>query len=376
MVQCDHDPPETGAPAGVVGLSAGQTASQFEQDDVVELAPLLRRVIGARVQDGHVVEELVQETLTRVMAARQRLEPRTLAPYAVVTARNLIRSLGASQDRSRRHAHRLIDLREPVLPEEEALRREERRAITAALGRMPQQDQEALVAHEVEGMDTATLAAGRDSTPGAVAAQLSRARARLRVEYLLELEQADPPTTRCRPVLLALSAGDRRRQRDLDAGGHLLTCGWCARLSEPLLDRRTAAVAGEVRIPIQTDADVVTARKQGRELAAQADFSATELTIIATAISEIARNIVMFADRGEIVVSLVGENSRQGVTVVARDAGPGIPDLEHALQDGYSGYGGMGLGLPGSRRLMDEFEITSEVDKGTTVTMTKWRRDT
>jgi RNA polymerase sigma factor (sigma-70 family) len=361
----------------VVGLSAGQRTSGFEHDDVVELAPLLRRVIGARVHDRQVVEDLVQETLTRVMAARRRLEPRTLAPYAVVTARNLTRSMATSEDRSRRHAHRLIDLREPVLPEEEALRREESRAITTALGQLPEQDREALVAHEVEGMDTATLARSRDSTPGAVAAQLSRARARLRVEYLLELEQAEPPTARCRPVLLALSGGDRRRQRDLDAGGHLLACAWCARLSEPLLDRRrTASVAGEVRVPIHTDADVVTARKQGRELAAQAGFSATELTIIATAISEIARNIVMFANRGEVVVSLVGENSRQGVTVVARDAGPGIPDLEQALQDGYSGYGGMGLGLPGSRRLMDEFEITSEVDKGTTVTMTKWRRDT
>ena len=365
------------AGSGAVGLSAGQPTSELQHDDVIELAPLLRRVIAARVRDSHVVEDLVQETLTRVMAARQRLEPRTLAPYAVVTARNLIRSLATSQDRSRRHAHRLIDLREPVLPEEEALRREESRAITTALGRLARQDQEALVAHEVEGTDTSTLAANRDSTPGAVAAQLSRARARLRVEYLLELEPDEPPTPRCRPVLLALSAGDRRRQRDLDAGGHLLACAWCARLSEPLLDRRrTDAMTGEVRIPVQTDADVVTARKRGRELAAQAGFSATELTVIATAISEIARNIVMFAERGEIIVSLVGEDSRQGVTVVARDAGPGIADLEQAVQDGYSGYGGMGLGLPGSRRLMDEFEITSEVDKGTTVTMTKWRRDT
>src|SRR5215210_4492010 len=340
--------------SGAMSLSAGQPTSELWHDDVLELSPLLRRVIAARVREGQVVEDLVQETLTRVMAARRRLEPRTLAPYAVVTARNLTRSMATSEDRSRRHAHRLIDLREPVLPEEEAL-----------------------LAHEVEGLDTTTLAASRDSTPGAVAAQLSRARARLRVEYLLELEQTEPPTARCRPVLLALSAADRRRQRDLDAGGHLLACAWCARLSEPLLDRRrTASVAGEVRIPIQTDADVVTARKQGRELAAQAGFSATELTIIATAVSEIARNIVMFAERGEVVVSLVGENSRQGVTVVARDSGPGIPDLERALKDGYSGYGGMGLGLPGSRRLMDEFEITSEVDKGTTVTMTKWRRDT
>jgi serine/threonine-protein kinase RsbT len=357
-------------------LSAGQSTSGLRHDDVLELTPLLRRVIGARVREGHVVEDLVQETLTRVMAARQRLEPQTLAPYAVVTARNLTRSLAASESRSKRHAHRLIDLREPVLPEEEALRREESRAISNALGKLPQQDREALVAHEVEGTDTTTMAANRDSTPGAVAAQLSRARARLRVEYLLELEQSEPPTARCRPVLLALSAGDRRRQRDLDAGGHLLACAWCARLSQPLLDRRrTASVAGEVRIPIRTDADVVAARRQGRELAAQAGFSATELTIIATAISEIARNIVMFANRGEITVSLVGDDSRQGVTVVARDSGPGISDLERAVQDGYSGYGGMGLGLPGSRRLMDEFEVSSEVDRGTTVTMTKWRRD-
>jgi serine/threonine-protein kinase RsbT len=359
-----------------VGLSAGQSTSGLRHDDVLELTPLLRRVIGARVREGHVVEDLVQETLTRVMAARQRLEPQTLAPYAVVTARNLTRSLAAGEERSKRHAHRLIDLREPVLPEEEALRREESRAISNALGKLPQRDREALVAHEVEGTDTTTMAANRDSTPGAVAAQLSRARARLRVEYLLELEQSEPPTARCRPVLLALSAGDRRRQRDLDAGGHLLACAWCARLSQPLLDRRrTASVAGEVRIPIRTDADVVAARRQGRELAAQAGFSATELTIIATAISEIARNIVMFANRGEITVSLVGDDSRQGVTVVARDSGPGISDLERAVQDGYSGYGGMGLGLPGSRRLMDEFEVSSEVDRGTTVTMTKWRRD-
>jgi RNA polymerase sigma factor (sigma-70 family) len=357
-------------------LSAGQSTSGLRHDDVLELTPLLRRVIAARVREGHVVEDLVQEALARVMAARQRLEPRTLAPYAVVTARNLTRSLAARESRSKRHAHRLIDLRQPALPEEEALRREERQAITTALGKLPQQEQEALVAHEVEGTDTTTMAANRDSTPGAVAAQLSRARARLRVEYLLALEQAEPPTPRCRPVLLALSAGDRRRQRDLDAGGHLLGCAWCARLSEPLLDRRkAAAVAGEVRIPIQSDADVVAARRQGRELAARAGCSATELTILATAISEIARNIVMFAERGEVTVSLVGDDRRQGVTVVARDSGPGIADLERALQDGYSGYGGMGLGLPGSRRLMDEFEITSEVDKGTTVTMTKWRRE-
>jgi RNA polymerase sigma factor (sigma-70 family) len=358
-----------------MGLGAPQPAGEAEHRQVVELSPLVRRVIAARVRDRQVVEDLVQETLTRIMEARRRLDPEALAPYAVVTARNLVASLAASESRGKRHAHRLVDLREPELPERELLRREEHRAVSAALARLPPHERDALIAHEVEGEDTSSLAARRQSTPGAVATQLSRTRAKLRVEYLLELEQSEPPTARCRPVLLALSAGDRRRQRDLDAGHHLLSCAWCARLSEPLLDRRrTAAVAGEVRIPIRSDADVITARKKGRELASQAGFSATELTILATAISEIARNIVMFAERGEIVVSLVGEDDRQGVTVVARDAGPGILELDRALQDGYSGYGGLGLGLPGCRRLMDEFEIRSQEGEGTIVTMTKWRR--
>jgi RNA polymerase sigma factor (sigma-70 family) len=130
-------------------------ASELWHDDVLELAPLLRRVIATRVRERQVVEDLVQDTLTRVMAARRRLEPRTLAPHAVVTARNLVTSPATSEDRGRRHAHRLIDLREPMLPEEETLRREERQAITTALARLPERDQEALVAHEVEGMDTA-----------------------------------------------------------------------------------------------------------------------------------------------------------------------------------------------------------------------------
>jgi RNA polymerase sigma factor (sigma-70 family) len=356
-------------------LRAADPVRRAEHSEVAELSPLIRRVVAAKVRDRHVVDDLVQETLTRVMGARQRLEPQTLAPYAIVTARNLVASAAASQSRDRRHAHRLIDLRQPDLPEEQALRREERRAVAVALGQLSGREREALLAHEVDGEDTSSLAVSRQSTPGAVAAQLNRARAKLRVEYLLALEQRQPPTPHCRPVLLALSAGDRRRQRDLDAGGHLLACAWCAGLSEPLLDRRRmATVAGEVRVPIDSDADVVTARKKGRELARQAGFSATDLTVVATAISEIARNIVMFAERGEIVVSLVGENDRQGVMVVARDSGPGIADLDRAVKDGYSGYGGMGLGLPGSRRLMDEFEIDSEVGRGTTVTMTKWRQ--
>jgi serine/threonine-protein kinase RsbT len=140
-----------------------------------------------------------------------------------------------------------------------------------------------------------------------------------------------------------------------------------------LLDRR-AAVANDdqTRVAVSTNADVVLARQEGRKVAARAGFTATELAVIATAISEIARNIVKFARRGEVVVSVISENERTGITVVARDVGPGIPDIERALQDGYSTYGGLGLGLPGAKRLMDEFEIMSEAGKGTTVTMTKW----
>jgi RNA polymerase sigma factor (sigma-70 family) len=355
-------------------LRAAEPAGGSDHSAVVEVTALIRRVIAARVHDRQLVDDLVQEALTRVMSARQRLEPTALAPYAAVTARNLVASLAATESRNRRHAHRLIDLRKPDLPEEELLRREELRAVTTALANLPVSEREALVAHEVEGKRTSWLAASRQSTPGAVATQLSRARARLRVEYLLALERSEPPTPRCRPVLLALSSGDRRRQRELDAGRHLLDCRFCANLSNQLLDRRrTATATDEVRIPIESDADVVAARKQGRELARKADFSATDLTIIATAISEIARNIVMFAERGEIVVRLVGDGDRRGVTVTARDAGPGIADVEDALEHGTSSYGGLGLGLPGARRLMDEFEVSSEPGRGTTVIMTKWR---
>jgi serine/threonine-protein kinase RsbT len=108
-------------------------------------------------------------------------------------------------------------------------------------------------------------------------------------------------------------------------------------------------------------------------VAATAGFTGSDLTLIATAISEIARNIVKFATRGEFVFSVLDEDGRKGLKVIARDSGPGIPDVERALQDGYSTYRGLGLGLPGARRLMDEFDVVSEVGTGTTVTMIKWR---
>ena len=127
----------------------------------------------------------------------------------------------------------------------------------------------------------------------------------------------------------------------------------------------------ELRLPIAADVDVVEARQQGRALAAVAGFSSGEQTVIAAAISEIARNILMSAKRGEITLSLSQNGDRQGVVIIAVDQGPGIPDIERAMQDGYSTSGRLGLGLPGVRRLMDEFEISSN-GGGTRVTIKKW----
>jgi serine/threonine-protein kinase RsbT len=138
--------------------------------------------------------------------------------------------------------------------------------------------------------------------------------------------------------------------------------------------RRDASIVGDVlRLPIGSDVDVVQARQQGRELAADAGFSSGDQTVIAAAISEIARNILMYAKRGEIALSVVLNGDRRGLVVIATDQGPGIPDVARALQDGYSTSGGLGLGLPGAKRLMDEFEVVSRAGTGTTVTMRKWR---
>jgi serine/threonine-protein kinase RsbT len=130
----------------------------------------------------------------------------------------------------------------------------------------------------------------------------------------------------------------------------------------------------EIRVLVSFDADIVLAGQKGRALAATLGFSASDATLIATAISELARNIVLYAGQGEIVLTRLERTGRTGVSVVARDDGPGIADIEHAMQDGYSTSGRLGLGLPGVRRLMDDFDIASETGKGTRVTVRKWTR--
>src|SRR5579871_3423274 len=129
--------------------------------------------------------------------------------------------------------------------------------------------------------------------------------------------------------------------------------------------------AGQV-IPINADSDIIEARMVARALSEYAGFSGADLVMIATAVSEVARNILDYARPGEVVLSVIQNSTRRGFQVVARDRGPGISDINQAMQDGYSTSRGLGLGLPGSRRMVDEFLIESTVGRGTTITMRKW----
>lgn len=131
-------------------------------------------------------------------------------------------------------------------------------------------------------------------------------------------------------------------------------------------------MADEIRVVIERDDDVVVARSEARKLATELGFASTDLTLLATAISEIARNITAYAGSGELLIRPLRRGRRQGVEVVARDRGPGIADVEKALRDGFTTGRGLGLGLPGARRLVDEFSIDTQVGAGTTVTMVKW----
>ena len=132
--------------------------------------------------------------------------------------------------------------------------------------------------------------------------------------------------------------------------------------------------AEEVEVAISSDRDIVLARQKGRGMAVELGFSSVDATLIATAISELARNIVSYAPSGKIVLRRIRGSSRVGILIIASDDGPGIADVQQALRDGFSTSGSLGLGLPGVRRLMDEFAINSRPRQGTTVTVKKWRQ--
>src|SRR6476660_94199 len=148
------------------------------EEPIVDLVPIVRRVVAARISDPATRDDIVQETLARVMASRSRVEHESLVPYAMTTARNLFAEADGQEPR----------------PEDELLRQEEASLVDTAMSRLTPAEQDILLAHEVEGTDTATLAASHGSTPGAIAAQLGRTRSRLRVEYLVAQSGSQPPT--------------------------------------------------------------------------------------------------------------------------------------------------------------------------------------
>jgi len=130
----------------------------------------------------------------------------------------------------------------------------------------------------------------------------------------------------------------------------------------------------ELRVRISSPFDITTARQLGRKLAEDLGLADSEITLLAAAISEVARNIIDHARRGELLFNIVQKGVKRGLQVIARDEGPGIPDVPRAMQYGYSTIGGLGVGLPGAKWLMDEFDIDSKIGEGTRVTMCKWPR--
>ena len=131
-------------------------------------------------------------------------------------------------------------------------------------------------------------------------------------------------------------------------------------------------MAGEVVVAINNPDDIVDARKAGHQLALDLGFSLTDVTMIATAISEVARNITSYAGRGAVRVAVADREGRKALVVRAEDDGPGIADIERAMEDGYSTGRGLGLGLPGARRLMDRLIVESAIGHGTVIEMWKW----
>src|SRR6516162_4350947 len=131
-------------------------------------------------------------------------------------------------------------------------------------------------------------------------------------------------------------------------------------------------VEGDIVVNIKNSDDIVAARKAGHQLALDLGFSLTDVTMIATAISEIARNITSYAGRGVVRVTVSDREGRKALVVRAEDYGPGIADIDRAMEDGYSTGRGLGMGMPGARRLMDRLIVESKVGRGTVIEMWKW----
>jgi RNA polymerase sigma factor (sigma-70 family) len=204
---------------------------------VAALSPGLRRYAAARHIDPEDVDDLVQETIARLLEVRTRLDLATLFAYALAVLNNLDRSNRRADDVARRHRHRLLDLDGPTSADDEVIRAEQNEALRTALDGLAPDVRALLIDHYGTGTSSTT------STSPAQAARLARARARLRVEYLLALRRITLPEERCRPVLVAISERNTRRQTELDTGSHVARCPVCMPLVDPLM-RRDAQLFG------------------------------------------------------------------------------------------------------------------------------------
>lgn len=221
----------------------------IEEADMAAAEAAVRRFLRRRVREPAVVDDITQETLLKVLDVRHRFQRAVSIPYAVTVAKHLLVARARSTAVAERHIHQLpADPLAPP-PDELVLSRDDEAAMRAALRALPDDERSLLLAHVVDEADTASLAVRTGGTAGGVAAKLSRARARARVDYVVASTGATLPSEKCRPVLLSLSAADRRRQTAVGAAEHLVECGVCADLSPQLVERRRSIV-GLLPLPI------------------------------------------------------------------------------------------------------------------------------
>ena len=261
-------------------------------DALRDAAEIVRRVVATRIRDPQLVEDLTQETLVRVASARDRLDDESLRPYAIVTARNVVAEHGRSEAVHGRHLHRLVEHHGDDGPEQTALVREETDALAAALEQLDVDERTLLLRHEAEGIDLNTLAEESGSSRGAIAMRLARARALLRLEFVLALRKVSLPSNRCRAVLVALSAGDGRRVDRLDGEQHLEGCDTCRALAEPVSERKRS-LAGWLILPaveaVRRAATSIVSSKPARALRSNhaAQLGAAAAAVVASVVAAV-----------------------------------------------------------------------------------------
>lgn len=227
----------------------GVTGVDEHHEKLLELQTPLRRFVASRVRETHHVDDIVQETMLRMLQVAPRLEHDSLSAYAFTVARNLIVAGARSEVTAQRNLPRLVERREPVRPDTAATDAEARRALGAALAKVTPSVRLQLLARDLDRRPLHEVAGESNVSPGVLASQLHRARAKLRVDYLLALRQITLPSATCQKVLVAISAADQRRQTSLQAGQHLAGCPVCSELSLPLVGH-DHALAGWAPIPV------------------------------------------------------------------------------------------------------------------------------